>query len=116
MREFGFKKLWSEHSELKNPDPEALASKKADKSCPIRFFSDLLSYSEKGNSIQTMSDWYIAFKLRYDAFLLEKVHFQWFCDFSVTGHDKWYAPETKNDQRENLYKKKCIEADTKTFM
>ena len=106
MREFGLKKLWSKHSELKNPNPEGLASKETDKSSQIRFFSSLLFYSENNSSIQMMSDWWIVFKPRYDAFLLEKVHFQWFCDFSTTGHDKWYTPETKNDQRENLYKKK----------
>jgi hypothetical protein len=64
MREFRFQKLWSEHSELKNPDPEALASTEADRSSPIRFFSDLLFYSENGNSIRTMSDWLIVSKLR----------------------------------------------------
>ena len=67
-------------------------------------FSILLFDSDTNRSIQTTPDWLIADKLRYDAFLLGKVHFRWFCDFSLIGHDKWYAPKTKNDQRENLYK------------
>jgi hypothetical protein len=69
-------------------------------------FSILLFDSDNNSSIQMTSERLIAFKLTYDAVLLGKVHFQWFCDFFPTGHDKWYTPETKNDQRKNHYKKK----------
>ena len=51
-------------------------------------FSVLLFDSDNNSSIQMTSEWLIAFRLRYDAFLLENLHFQWFCDFFFTGHDK----------------------------
>ena len=79
-------------------------------------FSILLFDSDNNSSIQTTSERLIAFKLRYDPVLLEKVHFQWFCDFFLTGHDKWYAPETKNDQRKNLYKKKMHRDSFEDFL
>ena len=107
---FELEKRREEHSELGNSNAEGLGSNKKDnKASQIRFVSDLLDpsllfSSEKNSLIQTKSGWWIVFELRFDVFLLEKLHFPWLYDFLFIGYDQWYASETKNDQREDLSK------------
>jgi hypothetical protein len=114
MRESGFEKLWKEHSELENSNPEGLASKKTNKSSHIRCFWPSRSFSpiqrRTAQFQRRLTDWsssnwdmmhYWSRKSSISMILWFRSHWSWW--LICFWDEKWSAWKSlleKNGQRQ----------------